>query len=242
MTAKTKKELQAENVLLKEQLADMKTKFSDLSEKYKNMQQNKEIPSLKCHKCSKIFQCSEDFKKHMIKHRNKSDTFNCDLCELEFNEEWKMLAHKKNHINFKCEKCDKNFHFQVLKEKHMNISHGNKLIYCHYFNNNKNCPYEENCMYIHDDSEICKYDSKCARNLCMYKHSFDQADITECDINVTFQNPYLSEKFECDSCGLVTTDKKEFELHLDDVKNWCSVCKEDFNCVDYMKEHLDADH
>ena len=76
----------------------------------------------------------------------------------------------------------------------------------------------------------------------MYKHSFDQADITECDINVTFQNPYLSEKFECDSCGFVTTDKKEFELHLDDVKNWCSVCKEDFNCVDYMKEHLDADH
>ena len=76
---------------------------------------------------------------------------------------------------------------------------------------------------IHDDSEICKYESKCARNLCMYKHNFDQA---ECDINVTFQNPYLSEKFKCDSCGFVTTDKKEFELHFDEVKNKCSVCKE----------------
>ena len=31
MTAKTKKELHAENVLLKEQLADMKTKFSELT-------------------------------------------------------------------------------------------------------------------------------------------------------------------------------------------------------------------
>ena len=74
MTAKTKKELHAENVLLKEQLADMKTKFSELTEKYKNMQQNKLIPSFKCHMCSKNFDCSEDFKKHMIKHGDKSDT------------------------------------------------------------------------------------------------------------------------------------------------------------------------
>ena len=32
MTAKTKKELQTENVFLKEQLADRKTKLSELSE------------------------------------------------------------------------------------------------------------------------------------------------------------------------------------------------------------------
>ena len=41
---------------------------------------------------------------------------------------------------------------------------------------------------IHDDSEMCKFDSKCARILFMYKHSFDQADIIECDANETFQN------------------------------------------------------
>ena len=100
MTAKTKKELHAENVLLKEQLADMKTKFSELTEKYKNMKQNKLIPSFKCHRCSKNFDCSEDLKKHMIKHGDKSDTFNCDLCGSKFNEEWKMLAHKKAHTKF----------------------------------------------------------------------------------------------------------------------------------------------
>ena len=99
MTAKTKRELQAENVLLKEQLADMKTKFSELTEKYKNMQQNKQIQSFKCHKSSKNFQCSEDLKKHMKKHGDESDTFNCDLCELEFNGEWKMLAHKQSPQN-----------------------------------------------------------------------------------------------------------------------------------------------
>ena len=126
----------------------------------------------------------------MKKHKDESDTFNCDLCDLKFNEEWKMLAHKRSHTKFKCEKCDKNFQYQVLKERHMKISHGDKLLYCHYFNNKKECPYEKNCIYIHDDSEICKYDSKCARNLCMYKHSHDQADISECDTNVTFQNPY----------------------------------------------------
>ena len=63
----------------------------------------------------------------------------------------------------------------------------------------------------------------------MYKHSCDQAEI-------------ISENFDCDACGFVTTDKKDFELHLDEVKNWCSVCEGDFNCVDYMKEHQDANH
>ena len=41
----------------------------------------------------------------------------------------------------------------------------------------------------------------------------------------------------CDACGFVTTDKKEFELHLDEVKRTCPVCKKDYDCVDYMKEH-----
>ena len=76
----------------------------------------------------------------------------------------------------------------------------------------------------------------------MYKHSHDQADISECDTNVTFQNPYLSEDFNCDVCGFFTTDKKEFELHIDEVKRICPVCEKDYDCVDYMKEHLDADH
>ena len=71
MTAKTKKELQALNLLLKEQLNDVKTKFSELSEKYKKNAAKIPIQTLKCHKCSKNFQCSEDFKKHMVKHRNK---------------------------------------------------------------------------------------------------------------------------------------------------------------------------
>ena len=124
----------------------------------------------------------------------------------------------------------------------MNISHGDKLLYCHFFNNKKKCPYEKNCIFIHEDSEMCKYDSKCARYLCMYKHSYDQADIIECDTNVTFLNPYLSEEFDCDACGFVTTDKKEFELHIDEVKRICPVCEKDYDCVDYMKEHLDAAH
>ena len=41
----------------------------------------------------------------MIKHGDKSDTFNCDLCGSKFNEEWKMLAHKKTHTKFNCEQA-----------------------------------------------------------------------------------------------------------------------------------------
>ena len=80
-------------------------------------------------------------------------------------------------------------------------------------------------MYIHEDSEMCKFDNKCARHLCLYKNSYDQAEIIEYDTNLTFQNPYLLEKFECDACGFDTTDRKEFELHIDEVKRICPVCK-----------------
>ena len=59
---------------------------------------------------------------------------------------------------------------------------------------------------------------------------------------IAFQNPYLSEEFDCDACSFVTADKKEFELHMDEVKRICPVCKKDYDCVDYMKEHLDAVH
>ena len=73
----------------------------------------------------------------------------------------------------------------------MRISHGNKLLYCHSFNNKKKCPYEEIYIFIHEDSEMCKYGSKCEINFCMHKHSNEKTDIIEIDKNVTFQNPCL---------------------------------------------------
>jgi hypothetical protein len=68
----------------------------------------------------------------------------CSECEKEFDEEWKMCAHKKNHEKMK--------------------------IYCHFFNYKKICPYDKECIFLHEDSDVCRYDMLCERNYFMYKH------------------------------------------------------------------------
>ena len=50
--------------------------------------------------------------------------------------------------------------------------HGNdSQKYCHYFNNQKSCPFEEiGCMFKHEDSPICFFGPKCENRLCQFKH------------------------------------------------------------------------
>ena len=247
MTAKTKKELQAENISLKEELANVKEKFAELSEKFKKLEQHKQIPLFQCKKCQKSFLSSEDLKIHMKNHADRNQIFKCDECDLEFNEEWKILAHKKSHVKFKCGKCEKSFKYEILRDKHMKISHENKMLYCHYFNNLKQCPYEESCIFMHKDSDLCKYGNRCERFLCMYKHKNEEnllnsTAIEKSDINTTFLNPFILEKFKCFECEFVTTARTDFEEHTDEVKRHCHICDDDYFCVDNLKSHLILQH
>ena len=43
-------------------------------------------------------------------------------------------------------------------------------IFCHYYNNDKECPFDEQCIFAHEDSPECKYANGCERMLCMFKH------------------------------------------------------------------------
>ena len=99
-----------------------------------------------------------------------------------FNEEWKLNAHKKRHN--KCNQCSKTFKNQDIMEKHKNISHGNMKIYCHFFNNEKKCPYENECIFLHDDADVCRYGVLCERNNCMYKHGDDKCDNIDVSDNI----------------------------------------------------------
>ena len=81
-----------------------------------------------------------------------------------------MHAHKKNHSTFKCNICEKTFKCQEVMEKHAKIAHEKMKIYCHFFNNKKICPYDNECIFLHEDSDVCRYDMLCERNYCMYKN------------------------------------------------------------------------
>ena len=178
MTGKNKKELQAENVKLKEELADITAKYDNLKVAQESHQRkcqldndnDKKKPNLNCTRCDATFESLKKLKEHKgNEHKSEKEFFKCDMCEYEFDEEWKRSAHSKMH-KYKCEQCDKCFKYLEIKRKHVAISHENGKFYCHYFNNKLTCPYSEECIFLHEDSTLCKYGSLCERNLCMFKH------------------------------------------------------------------------
>ena len=70
MTGKTKKDLEAENALLKKELSDVKNELANLSEKYEKLETNRKPEKnadqnqcLRCEKCNRIFENLTDMKK-----------------------------------------------------------------------------------------------------------------------------------------------------------------------------------
>ena len=49
---------------------------------------------------------------------------------------------------------------------------------CHYYNNNKSCPYDDlGCMFPHKTSQQCKFGKLCSRKLCQYTHDIADDNI-----------------------------------------------------------------
>ena len=111
---------------------------------------------LRLEKCNQNFKSLTDLNDHKNEHRVNSDTFKCDQCDKEFNGEWKLCAHLKNHKKYTCEQCSKTFSYLNAKVKHIQISHENQKIYCHFYNNDKTCPFDEDCVFLHEDADKCK--------------------------------------------------------------------------------------
>ena len=88
----------------------------------------------------------------------------------------------KIHEKYQCEQCEKSFKYADIKKKHILITHENAKFYCHFYNNKKPCPYDEECVFLHEDSKICKYGKTCERNFCMFKHECN-AETNEINVN-----------------------------------------------------------
>ena len=63
-------------------------------------------------------------------------------------------------------------------------------MYCHYFNNKKACPFKEECILLHEDSEMCKYGKSFERMLCMFKHEENEENCENVERNDTY-NPVM---------------------------------------------------
>ena len=167
MTKKTVKTLDAELVNLKNEFETLKTKCDELSEKYTKLE-NKSVRKdqtknveMKCKTCDQLFNKLSDLKKHAKTHNSRRGPFECKECERSFNEEWKLEAHIKTHKLYSCEQCVKQFKSQDIKEKHVEIAHGNLKLYCCYFNNDVECVFDKECVFLHENAGPCKFGKKC---------------------------------------------------------------------------------
>ena len=88
--------------------------------------------------------------------------------------------HKKiKHVKFQCDECDMEFRHEAVLEKHKEAAHEDVELFCHYFNNEKDCPFEDKRMFVHKESEVCKFGNLCERRLCMYRH--EESNAVECE-------------------------------------------------------------
>ena len=144
-----------------------------------------EVKSLVCRVCGEKVRNKSQLKVHIREVHPK--TYNCRNCEETFDECWKMEKHLKLHEDarkFNCKVCGKDFHTAWRLKKHTE-SHTKVEKFCHYFNNGKMCPYDDlGCMFKHEDSDKCKYETYCNFNLCQYKHNENNIIIEEIDEKV----------------------------------------------------------
>ena len=186
------KEFEKEVSNLKAEFTDLKSKIDTLASKYTSLENmyeklRKKRASFKCQKCGEELESLGDLKEHKKKHKSCIPFFNCDECEKSFKDESKLQEHIKKHIKFPCDDCGKMFDFEITLEKHNEAVHGGDIhLFCHFFNNDKKCPYDssedggdDKCIFDHEIADVCKFGSGCERKMCMYSHGRDNIEETE---------------------------------------------------------------
>ena len=165
----------------------------------------------------KICGISVEGKNNWIQHKrdNHGKTFKCKFCDEAFCESWKLESHMKLHESaktFNCTICNKVFYMKWRLDKHV-TSHDQNQKFCHFFNNNKVCPFENiGCMFRHEESSECRFQTSCNLKRCQFKHPYITDRVATKDRN------------ECE-----TSDEEELDNHDEDDE------ATDYETIDYVQ-------
>ena len=242
------KELETEFLGLKAEFAGVRVKIDDLIDKYSSLEKKYERKikkskkvNFKCHNCSEKYENVSDLKQH--KNSGFQGDFECEECNIKFGKESQLEKHKKMHEKFECDECDKIFKKELTLERHVQAAHEDVTLFCHYFNNKKDWPYEDECIYIHEESDMCKFGQGCDRILCMFKHepsddndeSEDEIESESEDLNIEELKPVLGKLEEA-------FDKLSVSLknHFGPLK--CDLCEFEARNQNGLTMHKRAKH
>ena len=169
------------------------------------------VGKMKCRECGLSLAKLSDLKTHIIALHPKQYT--CNVCAEIFDSSVTYELHLRTHAlkkNYKCETCGQMFYMKWRLQKHMKQHDMTNVKYCHFYNNNKFCRFEElGCMFRHEDAPLCNRASLCRSKMCQFKHEFIQ------------ENPNIIESFDmethsdyqCDKCSFVSKTVANIEFH-----------------------------
>ena len=189
--------------------------------------------SLKCRKCEITAESKTELKRH-IKEKHVVEV-KCKICEKVFTKNSDLELHLKNlhkeKENHKCRECGQDFVLKWRLKKHMNIHESSEIKGCHYFNNEKTCPYENlGCMFSHRMSGQCQYGKLCRNKLCSFQHKIQSEEDLSCqECEDIFPNEDALKKH--------VESEHEDENNDEDEFHPCDSCEKVFNDIEDLIEH-----
>ena len=187
------KELEAQLKIVIEKLND--------SDKSPVSSSQKGESGFKCEECGDIFLKKSLLKRHRQENHRKN--VSCEECGETFDQHWKLEVHLKTHDTidkFTCNICQKTFQVKWRLRKHMDMHINKNVKKCHFFNNDKTCPFEEiGCKFVHEVSAICFFKDNCTNKLCPFKHSLIQIE---------------EENHACEQCNFTSGKSADVNNHI----------------------------
>ena len=247
------KKLEAEFINLKKEFIGLQTliqnlldKHGDLEKKYEKFLRKQKKNNFKCRNCGDGLESLRELKNHKEEGCSSSE-FKCDECEKCFKDENILQDHtEKMHVKYDCDECDKVFKYEAVLEKHKEAAHENVELFCHYFNNDKDCPFDDECIYIHEDAENCRFGRHCERKFCMFKHEdineeeCETDDDSDEDVNIDINGIDLNkikpvlEKFK--------KSVENFEELMGKLSLKCKQCEFEAKDMNGLTMHMKAKH
>ena len=129
----------------------------------------------------------------------------CDQCDQAFDQNWKLEDHLKlvhsDGPKYQCDVCDKSFLLKWRLRKHKKGHEQENIKFCHFFNNNNICKFEEvsGCMFRHEHAPPCKNPETCKIYKCQFAHFVQVVDESDSDSdNNENESDQLEERKEID--------------------------------------------
>ena len=127
-----------------------------------------------CKVCKLKLDSLERLQTHM--KTDHAPKYKCKHCDEEhvnsYHLELHLLSKHKEEKPLKCDQCEAKFMLKWRLEKHKSVhQEENKTRTCHFYNNNKKCPFiQHGCKFLHKEATQCKFAEKCERSMCQFKH------------------------------------------------------------------------